>query len=30
MHSLIILQVSVKQNKRDDGGSSSGVIQLKK
>ena len=30
MHSLIILQVNVKQNKREDGGRSGGVIQLKK
>ena len=30
MHSLIILQVNVKQNKREDGGSSGDVIQLKK
>ena len=27
MHNLIILQVNVKQNKREDGGSSGGVIQ---
>ena len=30
MYSLIILQVNVKQNKREDGSSSGGVIQLKK
>ena len=30
MHSLIILQVNVKQNKREDYGSSGGVIQMKK
>ena len=30
MHSLIILQVNVKQNKREDGGGGGGVIQLKK
>ena len=30
MHSLIILQVNVKQNKREDGGSGGGVIKLKK
>ena len=29
MHSLIILQVNVKQNKREDGGSSGGVIHMK-